>query len=138
MPIKETIEKQFFIMNFYSKDIADVMYEPKEYGEEYDEDKVDKEHMEELLQHEDLNLKDLDGTKAYMKYDRDDRKFILSFDNGKIYPLSLLEYLDRPVFKKMISYFLGAAEVTIINPSPQIGGYIDKNYGIKFNVKIGR
>jgi hypothetical protein len=131
----EMIEKQIFLINLGNMDIADVMLEKEDQGENYDEKLEDSLYLKELLVHEKLELNELDASKAVISY-KDKVLSITLQENNTKYTLSILEFLEYPKYKKITSYFLGSVNVTIKNVSEQIGGIIDKNYGFKFMIII--
>ena len=131
----EMIEKQIFLINLENIDIADVMLEQEDQDENYNEALEDSLYLQELLVHEKLELEKLNGSKAVVSY-KDKVLSIELAENNTEYRLSILEFLDYPKYKKMTSYFLKPMHVTIKNVSEQIGGIIDKNYGLKFMITI--
>ena len=134
--IKEFIEKQYFIVNFDTLDVADVML----MNEDKTEEEVlanDLQYIQELLYKNGLSMEEFEGSTATIVYNRKERALYITLDaNNKEYKLSLLEFFGYEKYKKVTSYFFAHTTVKIRDVSIQIGGIIDKNYGIKFKVRI--
>jgi len=134
--LKEFIEKQYFIVNLDTLDIADVMVEDENKTEEEIASR-DVEYVNVLLNEDNLTIKKLEGSSAIIKFDREKRALHITLDiNDQEYKLSLLELLEYGKYKQVTSYFLTDTQVILKDISPQIGGIIDKNYGFKFMVSI--
>ena len=136
MMLKDFIQKQYFIVNFDTQDIADVIH----WNEGKTKEEIlaeDMQYMDKLLDKEALSLERLEGSTATIGFDRDERALYITLDiNDKKYKLSLLEFLEYEKYKKLRSYFLADAVVAIKDVSFQIGGVVDRNYGIKFKISL--
>lgn len=128
------IEKQYFIVNLENVDIADAMIS----GEEKTEEEIESEdvdRLKRLLNEEGIALNTLNGQEAEIVFDMHERALFIELNN-KIYKLSMLEFLGYDKYKKITNYFLQKTSVILKNPSEQIGGIIDKNYGFKFMISL--
>jgi len=133
---KEFIEKQYFIVNLDTMDIADVLFDN---GEQTEEEiaKSDIQYLDKLFEKDGLNIILLENSRAKMKFNRKERVLYITLDlNHKEYKLSLLNFLEYNKYKKLYQYFLAETEVLLHDVSYQIGGMIDKNYGFKFMICI--
>lgn len=134
MSVITLIEKQCFIVNLEKLDIADVIFDSEgRSGEEIEIE--DAGYLKKLLTQEGINLENLDGQQVDIVFDRDKRALLIEL-NGKAYTLSILEFLGYDKYKKITNYFLQKTSVVLKNPSEQIGGIIDKNYGFKFMISL--
>jgi len=134
--LKEFIEKQYFIVNLDTMDIADVLFDSEELSEE-EIKKIDIQYLNKLLEEDGLTISSLENSCAKIKFNREKRVLYITLNfNDNEYKLSLLNFLEYNEYKKLTKYFLGETGVVLQNVSYQIGGIIDKNYGFKFKVLI--
>ncbi len=70
--LKEFIEKQYFIVNLDTLDIADAMVEDGDKTEEEIASR-DVEYVNVLLNEDDLTIKKFEGSSAIIKFDREER-----------------------------------------------------------------
>lgn len=132
MSLVTLIEKQCFVLNLENIDIADVMM--NEEGKSKEEIKIkDTNYFEDLLAVENINLEYLDGEQAYMIFNQNHKTLLIDI-NDKAHRLSILDFLEYDKYKKVANYFLQKTRVTLKDPSEQIGGVINKNYGFKFKI----
>jgi len=124
------IENIEFLINFATEDIAEVMME-----EDSDNDISDEEYVQSLLEEENLSIEKLDKLTAFIVNDKKSLK-IKFIGIDKYYTLLLLDFIDKNIFFVIVNFFKNPKEVKIINPSAQVGGIIDKNYGVKFKIKL--
>jgi len=131
MHLQDTI----FLVNFLTNDFADIMMMEDDENNDEGYSTSEIEHIESLLKEKNLSLKKLDGIQASIVHiGREFKIQFLGYD--ELYTLSLLEFIDRNIFFKIMAFFKEPKQVKIINPSPQVGGIIDTNYGVKFNIEI--
>ena len=125
------IEEIYFIVNFETVGMADVMTQE---DDEYD--LSDEEQVLALLNEEGLSPDRLNGSTAIMQ--NVNKKLLIKFDaNNTIYKPSLLVFEDNyQKFIRISNTFLKPKRARLREVSPQIGGIIDKNYGIKFKIDI--
>lgn len=134
--LKEFIEKQYFIVNLATIDIADAMVE----NENKTEDEItsrDIECVNALLRENSLTIKKLERSSAIIKFNHEERAlYIILGVNSQKYKLSLLKFVEFHKYKKLTSCFLIETKVVLRDISPQIGGIIDINYGFKFMINL--
>ena len=123
------IEEIVFLVNFGTDDIADIMMGDCEHN------CSDEEFLNQILQKEGLSIPKIAHSTANMVH-HNKQLNIQFFNNMNLFKVSIIEYLDRDKFFELIGFFKESKKIKIIEPSPQIGGFIDKNYGIKFKIKV--
>lgn len=123
------IEEIVFLVNFRTEDIADITMEYCKH------DCSDEEILHQTLEELELSIPKIAHSAASMVH-HNKQLNIQFFNNMNLFRVSILEYLDRDKFFELIGFFKEPKKIKIIDPSPQIGGFIDKNYGIKFKIKI--
>jgi len=134
MSVINLIEKQYFIANLETVDIADVLINNEDKSEE--EVKLeDRSILSELLNEKGIVLDNLNGQEAEIFFDKHERALFVEL-HGNVYRLSMLEFLEYDRYKKITNYFLQKTTVVLKNCSEQIGGIIDKNYGFKFMISL--
>lgn len=125
-----------FLINLETIDIADIMMQ--EYDNDDNEEDTyssEEEQIESLLKEKNLSFAKLNGITASIVHIHNKFKIqFLGYD--ELYTLSLLYMLEKSLFFEIMNYFKEPKQVKIINPSPQVGGIIDTNYGIKFTIEI--
>lgn len=134
MDIKGIIEKQYFIVNLMNVDIADMLWADECRDDDDENELDDSEYTQGLLTQEELNLNELENSRAVINYK--DKVLSICLYNNKVYRLSLMEFLGCETYKKLTSYFLGRTNIVLKNVSEQVGGIIDTNYGFKFMIEI--
>ena len=121
------IEEIVFLVNFGTDDIADIMMGDCEHN------CSDEEFLNQILQKEGLSIPKIAHSAASMVHHN--KQFnIQFFNNMNLYKVSILDYLEKDLFMELISIFKEPKKIKIIEPSPKIGGFIDKNYGVKFKI----
>lgn len=134
MSVISLIEKQYFIVNLETVDIADAIINDEDKNEE--EIKLeDTNFLNELLYERGIVLDNLNGQEAEIFFDKQKRTLFIELHGNK-YKLSILEFLEYDRYKKITNYFLQRTNVVLKNCSEQIGGIIDKNYGFKFIISL--
>lgn len=134
MSIVNLVEKQYFIVNLETVDIADVMINNEDKSEE--EVKLeDTSYLSELLNEKGIVLDSLNEQEAEIFFDKKARALFVEL-HGNVYRLSMLEFLEYDRYKKITNYFLKKTAVVLKNCSEKIGGIIDKNYGFKFMISL--
>ena len=123
------IEEIVFLVNFRTEDIADITMEYCKH------DCSDEEVLNQALEELGLSIPKIAHNTSSMVH-HNKQLNIQFFNNMNLFRVSILEYLDRDKFFELIGFFKEPKKIKIIDPSPQIGGIIDKNYGIKFKIKI--
>lgn len=123
------IEEVIFLVNFKTEDITDIMIGDCEHN------CTDEEVLNQVLENANLSILKIAHSTASMVH-HNKQLNIQFFNNMNLFRVSMLEYLAREDFIELIGFFKEPRKVKIINPSPQIGGIIDKNYGIKFKIHI--
>lgn len=123
------IEEIVFLINFKTEDIADIMIGNCNHN------CSDEEVVNQILEKVGLSISKIAHNTASMVHHN--RQLNIQFFNDmNLYKVSILDYLERNIFIELISFFKEPKKIKIIDPSPQIGGFIDKNYGVKFKIKI--
>jgi hypothetical protein len=122
----------YIIINFETDDLAERMI--REEDEEYPS-VPNEEHVLNLLREEGLNFSDLENSFAVM-HNVNKKLFIQLEANNVVYQPSLLKRLELPLYVKYAHFFNSPKKVRIVDVSPQIGGIIDINYGIKFKIQV--
>jgi hypothetical protein len=159
------IEELEFLVNFATDDIADVMFEQEQEREEYisrrkngeltaeeiqaeslwtedekayyeeNENLSDEDRVLDYLKDEDLSIELLNGSTAIIE--NKNKQLSIQFSvNNKKYKVTFVEFMDRDIFFEVVNLFKQPKQVTLSNVSPQIGGIIDINFGIKFNIQL--
>lgn len=122
----------YFLINLDTDDLAEKMI--REEDEEYPLVE-ENEHIDNLLEEENLSISTLENSFATIS--NINKKLYIQFDvNEKTYHPTFLEYIELPKFIQFARFFDIPQKVKIIKVSPQIGGYIDTNYGIKFKIEV--
>jgi len=125
------IEDIYFVVNFYTEDMADRMME------EDDENFVkipENEMVMNFLKEEGLSIDLLNGATGVMK--NIDKTLLVEFGiNNETYRATLLEFIGFKEFLGVVNTFLEYKKVKFIDVSTQVGGVIDTNYGIKFKIE---
>lgn len=123
------MKDNIFLINFEKDDYADIMVKEK------DEFILDENRVFNILQEEGLSLNRLNGSVATIQNFK--KQLYIKLDsNNAVYALSLLNFIELSEFIKLANTFLHPQKVKLSEVSPQIGGYIDRNYGIKFKIDI--
>lgn len=159
------IEELEFLVNLATDDIADVMFEQEQEREEYisrrkngeltaeeiqaeslwtedekayyeeNENLSDEDRVLDYLKDEDLSIELLNGSTAIIE--NKNKQLSIQFSvNNKKYKVTFVEFMDRDIFFEVVNLFKQPKQVTLSNASPQIGGIIDINFGIKFNIQL--
>jgi hypothetical protein len=157
------IEELEFLVNFATDDIADVMVEQereeyisrrkngeltveeiqaeslwtedeKAYYEE-NENLSDEDRVLDYIKDEDLSIELLNGSTAIIENKNKQLNIQFSVNNKK-YKVTFVKFMDRDIFFEVVNLFKQPKQVTLSNVSPQIGGIIDINFGIKFNIQL--
>lgn len=147
MAIKKIIEDNILIINLYTIDNDEIMlsemFDAQDgiFKTKEEEELEDKKYIDKLLKDNNLNIDKLENSFAYMYYNEDSKLFTIQLNDNKyydkyIYPISFMEFLDRDIYFKIRKYFINPKKVIMKNISHQIGGVIDKNYGVKFNIEV--
>jgi hypothetical protein len=123
------IEEIVFLVNFLTEDIADITMEYCKH------DCSGEEVLNQTLEELGLSIPKIAYNTASMVH-HNKQLNIQFFNNMNLFRVSILEYLDRDKFFELIGFFKEPKKIKIIDLSPQIGGIIDKNYGIKFKIKV--
>lgn len=103
----------------------------------YDEDESlsDEDRVLDYLHAESLSIEALNGSIAVLE-NRNKQLSIQFSENGKRYKATFLEFMGRDKFFEIVNMFTKPKQIIINNVAPQIGGVIDKNFGIKFNIQF--
>lgn len=92
--LKEFIEKQYFIVNLNTRDIADEMFE----NGDKTEDEIassDMVYINQLFSENDLTMEKLEGSGARIIFNNNEKALFITLDaNEKEHGLSLLEFLE--------------------------------------------
>lgn len=106
----------------------------KAYYEE-NENLSDEDRVLDYLKDEDLSIELLNGSTAIIE--NKNKQLSIQFSvNNKKYKVTFVEFMDRDVFFEVVNLFKQSKQVTLSNVSPQIGGIIDMNFGVKFNIQL--
>jgi hypothetical protein len=106
----------------------------KAYYEE-NENLSDEDRVLDYIKDEDLSIELLNGSTAIIE--NKNKQLSIQFSvNNKKYKVTFVEFMDRDVFFEVVNLFKQPKQVTLSNVSPQIGGIIDINFGIKFNIQL--
>lgn len=106
----------------------------KAYYEE-NENLSDEDRVLDYLKDEDLSIELLNGSTAIIE--NKNKQLSIQFSvNNKKYKVTFVEFMDRDIFFEVVNLFKQPKQVTLSNVSPQIGGIIDINFGIKFNIQL--
>ncbi|MDD5159083.1 MAG: hypothetical protein PHI47_03455 [Sulfuricurvum sp.] len=106
----------------------------KAYYEE-NENLSDEDRVLDYLKDEDLSIELLNGSTAIIENKNKQLNIQFSVNNKK-YKVTFVEFMDRDIFFEVVNLFKQPKQVTLSNVSPQIGGIIDINFGIKFNIQL--
>lgn len=102
----------------------------KAYYEE-NENLSDEDRVLDYLKDEDLSIELLNGSTAIIE--NKNKQLSIQFSvNNKKYKVTFVKFMDRDVFFEVVNLFKQPKQVTLSNVSPQIGGIIDINFGIKW------
>lgn len=102
----------------------------------YDENEnlSDEDRVLDYIKDEDLSIELLNGSTAIIE--NKNKQLSIQFSvNNKKYKVTFVEFMDRDVFFEVVNLFKQPKQVTLSNVSPQIGGIIAINFGIKFNIR---
>lgn len=106
----------------------------KAYYEE-NENLSDEDRVLDYIKDEDLSIELLNGSTAIIE--NKNKQLSIQFSaNNKKYKVTFVEFMDRDIFFEVVNLFKQPKQVTLSNVSPQIGGIIDINFGIKFNIQL--
>lgn len=106
----------------------------KAYYEE-NENLSDEDRVLGYVKDEDLSIELLNGSTAIIE--NKNKQLSIQFSvNNKKYKVTFVEFMDRDIFFEVVNLFKQPKQVTLSNVSPQIGGIIDINFGIKFNIQL--
>ena len=95
----------------------------------------DEDRVLGYLKDEDLSIELLNGSTAMIE--NKNKQLSIQFSvNNKSYKASFVEFLGRDIFFELVKIFIQPKQVIISNVSPQIGGIIDTNFGIKFKIQL--
>lgn len=103
----------------------------------YDENEnlSDEDLVLNYIKDEDLSIELLNGSTAIIE--NKNKQLSIQFSvNNKKYKITFVEFMDRDIFFEVVNLFKQPKQVTLSNVSPQIGGIIDINFGIKFNIQL--
>jgi len=126
------LEDKYLLINLDTDDLAEQIM--RDDNEPYPPTS-DEKHIDNLLEEEGLSINSLEGSMATI-HNVNNKIYIRFDENNNIYTPTLLEYIERPLFIKFAISFNTPKKVKILDVSPQVGGHIDTNYGIKFKIEL--
>ncbi len=122
------IEEIVFVLNLSKIDCVDILIEDFEIDSE-------EEYINSLLKNEGLSFPIIqDSTVSIVYYNN--QLNLQFFNNTNIYKISNLDLIDKGIYFQMLEFFEEPQKAKIINPTYQVGGVIDTNYGIKFTIQL--
>lgn len=104
------------------------------YSEDYQESS-DEDRVLQCLKDEELSIDALTNSTAIIS--KEARQLSITFEtNQKKYRATFLDFLDRDIYFQIVNSFAKPLKVQLYDVAPQFGGVIDKNYGIKFMIRV--